>query len=83
MQKYFFSKSEICILIFLTHTQNGVSLDTLQSALDPSNLPVEEIRRSKQQLSQAFPQGIAPCGADALRLTLLLYMVCKSKTTCC
>ncbi|EDV29829.1 uncharacterized protein TRIADDRAFT_10625, partial [Trichoplax adhaerens] len=56
------------------HVINGVSLNTLQSALDKSSLPPSEIRTSKQQLSQAFPQGIAPCGADALRLTLLLYM---------
>ena len=55
------------------HILDGVSLYTMQAALDNSNLDRREVDTAKKQLKREYPHGIKACGADALRLTLLSY----------
>lgn len=52
---------------------DGISLDDLNKKLDQGNLPLQEIKKSKENNSKDFPDGIPECGADALRIGLLAY----------
>lgn len=52
---------------------NGVSLDALQEKLRSGNLAAAEVKRASDLQKKQFPQGIAECGADALRFALLSY----------
>lgn len=51
----------------------GISLDDLNKKLDQGNLPLQEIKKSKENNKKDFPDGIPECGADALRIGLLAY----------
>ena len=52
---------------------DGKSLEELLAQLsgNMSNLPREEVQRSRKQLQRDFPTGLPACGVDALRFTLL------------
>ncbi|KAK1933390.1 putative valyl-tRNA synthetase [Babesia divergens] len=49
----------------------GASLESLNQKLLASSLPQGEIKKAIALQKQQFPQGIPPCGTDALRLGLL------------
>lgn len=51
----------------------GKSLQELQKMLEESNLQPSEIVRAKAAQKIDFPDGIPPCGTDALRFTLCDY----------
>ena len=51
----------------------GVSLDTMIAKLTNSNLSPEEIQKATANLQEEYPNGIEPCGADALRFALCWY----------
>ncbi|KAL7749939.1 hypothetical protein RI367_004815 [Sorochytrium milnesiophthora] len=50
---------------------NGKSLQDLIAQLTTGNLPADEIKRSTKSLEKQYPNGFPPCGADALRISLL------------
>lgn len=52
----------------------GCSLETLADTIKSSNLKKDEIARALELQAKAFPKGIEPCGADAVRIGLLAYM---------
>jgi valyl-tRNA synthetase len=52
---------------------NGISLEGLQEKLLDGNLDPEELAIAMEGQVKAFPNGIAECGADALRFALLSY----------
>lgn len=54
---------------------DGCDLDVLLSKLRESNLPPKEIEESIVKKTEQFPNGIPECGTDALRFTLMNYMV--------
>lgn len=56
---------------------DSCTLDVLKEKLTSSNLPPEEIKKAVLMKTEAFPQGIPECGTDALRFTLLSYMVAQ------
>ncbi|KAJ3117562.1 hypothetical protein HDU96_006323 [Phlyctochytrium bullatum] len=51
----------------------GISLENLQKRLEEGNLDPREVEKAKKGQKDAFPKGIAQCGTDALRFTLLAY----------
>ena len=53
---------------------DGCTLDVLLSKLDASTLTENEKKKGKNNKKKDFPNGIVPCGTDALRMTLLSYM---------
>ncbi|CAG8484490.1 16065_t:CDS:10 [Acaulospora colombiana] len=55
------------------HVIDGITLEELQQNIYKSNLSKSEIEKSLKNLSQEFPQGIKPCGTDALRFGLVNY----------
>ena len=57
---------------------DSCDLDTLLRKLYESNLPQSEVAKAVQDKTAKFPQGIPECGTDALRFTLLSYMVQSS-----
>ena len=57
---------------------DSCTLDVLLQKLYESNLPESEIQKTVKQKKQAFPNGIPECGTDALRFTLLHYMIQSS-----
>jgi len=57
---------------------DGCELQTLLQKLYDSNLPEKEIKKTEIQKQKEFPDGIPECGTDALRFSLLSYMVQSS-----
>jgi len=57
---------------------DSCDLETLLKKLYESNLPQSEIAKAVQDKTTKFPQGIPECGTDALRFTLMSYMVQNS-----
>lgn len=53
----------------------GCSLKDLQQAILDSSLSDKEMKRGLQEKQKQFPKGIPPCGSDALRFSLLSYMI--------
>ncbi|XP_012946449.1 valine--tRNA ligase, partial [Aplysia californica] len=54
---------------------DGRSLEDLEARLCAGNLDPREVARAREGQRLAYPEGIARCGADALRITLLAYNV--------
>ena len=52
---------------------NGVSLENLHKRLEEGNLDPSELAIAKEGQKKDFPDGIAECGADALRFALIAY----------
>ncbi|CAK7339762.1 unnamed protein product [Dovyalis caffra] len=52
---------------------NGISLEGLHKRLEEGNLDPKELVVAKAGQKQDFPNGIAECGADALRFALVSY----------
>eukprot|EP01006_Ploeotia_vitrea_P054475 TRINITY_DN67889_c8_g2_i1.p1 TRINITY_DN67889_c8_g2~~TRINITY_DN67889_c8_g2_i1.p1 ORF type:complete len:1124 (+),score=661.45 TRINITY_DN67889_c8_g2_i1:467-3838(+) len=52
---------------------DGVTLQELHDKLHRGNLAEKEIKRATAGQKKMFPDGIAQCGADALRFGLLAY----------
>ena len=52
---------------------DGVALPKMIAQLEGATLPPHEIRAGVAELKRRYPQGIPPCGADALRLALAQY----------
>jgi valyl-tRNA synthetase len=53
---------------------DGVPLEALVAQAEAASVPPAEIKRAVAQLKKDFPKGIPPCGSDALRFALALYM---------
>ncbi|GLT32698.1 hypothetical protein SLA2020_073450 [Shorea laevis] len=58
---------------------NGISLEGLHKRLEESNLDPNEVAVAKAGQVKDFPNGIAECGADALRFSLLSYTAQSDK----
>lgn len=54
---------------------NGISLEGLIQKIHQGNLPAAEVNKSIEEKKKEFPKGIPECGADALRLGLMSYLV--------
>jgi valyl-tRNA synthetase len=54
---------------------DSCSLETLLQKLYDSNLAESEIKKTVVQKTKEFPNGIPECGTDALRFSLLSYMI--------
>ena len=54
---------------------DGTKLEDLITKIKEGNLPKSEIAKSIQEKQKEFPEGIPECGADALRLGLMSYLV--------
>jgi valyl-tRNA synthetase len=52
---------------------NGISLENLHKRLEEGNLDPNELAIAKEGQKKDFPDGIAECGADALRFALIAY----------
>ncbi|GAB4854044.1 Valine--tRNA ligase, mitochondrial 1 [Ancistrocladus abbreviatus] len=52
---------------------NGISLEGLHKRLEEGNLDPTELAIAKEGQKKDFPNGIAECGADALRFALVSY----------
>jgi valyl-tRNA synthetase len=52
---------------------DGSSLENLIEVMKSGNLALSEIKLAEKNLRKDFASGIAKCGADALRFTLLSY----------
>ena len=57
---------------------DSCTLDVLLKKIQESNLPESEIAKACQDKAIKFPEGIPECGTDALRFTLMSYMVQSS-----
>ncbi|CAM6095914.1 unnamed protein product [Calypogeia fissa] len=51
----------------------GVTLEELHKTLEGGNLDPKEVAKAKAGQKTDFPNGIAECGADALRFSLVAY----------
>ena len=51
----------------------GVTLEEMKAKLASGNLPDAEVKKASKGLEEDYPEGIAQCGTDALRFTLLAY----------
>ncbi|OVA16157.1 Aminoacyl-tRNA synthetase [Macleaya cordata] len=58
---------------------NGISLEGLHKRLESGNLDPKELVVAKQGQVADFPNGIAECGADALRFALVSYTAQSDK----
>ncbi|GMY07076.1 valine--tRNA ligase, mitochondrial 1 isoform X2 [Fagus crenata] len=58
---------------------NGVSLEGLHKRLEEGNLDPRELTVAKEGQAKDFPNGIAECGADALRFALISYTAQSDK----
>ena len=54
---------------------DGLSLEEIIKRIQQGNLPQSEIQRSIEDRKKEFPDGIPECGADALRLSLMSYLI--------
>lgn len=54
---------------------DGIHLSELIKKIEQGNLPKNEVEKSIEEKKQEFPEGIPECGADALRLGLMSYLV--------
>lgn len=54
---------------------NGISLDKIIEDLKSGNLPEKEVKKCEAEKRKEYPNGIPKCGADALRIGLMSYMV--------
>ena len=54
---------------------DGTTLEKLIEAIKAGNLPKHEVDKSVNEKKKEFPEGIPECGADALRLGLMSYLV--------
>lgn len=54
---------------------NGAQLEELLQAIRDGNLPKNELERSLKEKQKEFPDGLPQCGADALRLGLMSYLI--------
>jgi valyl-tRNA synthetase len=52
---------------------NGISLEGLHKRLEEGNLDPKELAAAKEGQVKDFPNGIAECGANALRFALICY----------
>lgn len=57
---------------------DSCSLEQLLQKLYDSNLQESEIKESVVEKKKKFPDGIPECGTDALRYTLMSYMIQSS-----
>lgn len=58
---------------FQIRTHQGIELEALHEKLRTGNLDPREVDKAIQGQKRDFPNGIAECGADALRFGLLAY----------
>ncbi|GMH26346.1 hypothetical protein Nepgr_028189 [Nepenthes gracilis] len=58
---------------------NGISLEDLHKRLEQGNLDPAELDVAKEGQKKDFPNGIAECGADALRFALVSYTAQSDK----
>ncbi|XP_072972048.1 valine--tRNA ligase, mitochondrial 1-like [Typha angustifolia] len=58
---------------------NGISLEGLHKRLEEGNLDPNELSIAKEGQKKDFPNGIAECGADALRFALIAYTAQSDK----
>ncbi|KAL5994702.1 Valine--tRNA ligase, mitochondrial 1 [Asimina triloba] len=58
---------------------NGISLEDLHKRLEEGNLGLNELLTAKERQVKDFPNGIAECGADALRFALVSYTAQSDK----
>ncbi|KAI4369500.1 hypothetical protein MLD38_017935 [Melastoma candidum] len=58
---------------------NGITLEGLQKRLETGNLDPDELVIAKAGQVKDFPNGIAECGADALRFALITYTAQSDK----
>lgn len=58
---------------------NGITLEGLHKRLEESNLDPKELPIAKEGQVKDFPNGIAECGADALRFALISYTAQSDK----
>lgn len=54
---------------------DSCTLKALLDKLYESNLAENEIKEAELEKKKKFPNGIPECGTDALRFTLLSYMI--------
>ena len=54
---------------------DGTTLENLINAIKAGNLPKQEVDKSIAEKKKEFPEGIPECGADALRLGLMSYLI--------
>ena len=54
---------------------DGISLEKLIEQIKEGNLPKAEVERGIKDKEKEYPDGIPECGADALRLGLMSYLV--------
>lgn len=54
---------------------DGITYDEIIRRLKEGNLPESELKRSIEEKKKEFSEGIPACGADALRLGLLSYLI--------
>ncbi|EEF32012.1 valine--tRNA ligase, mitochondrial 1 [Ricinus communis] len=58
---------------------NGINLEGLHKRLEEGNLDPNELVTAKDGQKKDFPNGIAECGADALRFALVSYTAQSDK----
>lgn len=58
---------------------HGISLDGLLKKLEQGNLDKNEVKKARDGMIMDFPNGIAECGADALRFALVAYTAQSEK----
>ena len=54
---------------------DGTTLENLINTVKSGNLPKSEVEKGIKEKEKEFPDGIPECGADALRLGLMSYLI--------
>ena len=54
---------------------DGISLEKLIEQIKSGNLPKAEVEKGIKDKEKEYPDGIPECGADALRLGLMSYLI--------